>query len=162
MGGKRGKAATITILAAITLASFVVWLIPQSPAMTIITTDYAGALDSAGTIRQTLQDELVSAYDNMLEGSVSSQEYVERAQIISDQVTDQIRALAAAEPASEWKESYGQYVESLRALNSMIRETVVLAGTDEADPDYPDMVQRIRELGGLAEDHAARSDAARP
>ncbi|MBI1657700.1 MAG: hypothetical protein IS632_02855 [Thaumarchaeota archaeon] len=159
---KRGKVLTIAILAAITVASFVVWLVPQDLGMTIITDDYGGLLDSAISIHGTLQDSLTAQYQNMLAGSVMPAEYAEVAQITSAQVTEQIRILVTASPPQEWAASYEQYIESLRAFNSMIRETAVVAEAISSGGDVSHMEPRIAELRGLSAEHAELSDAARP
>ena len=159
---KRGKVLTVAILAAITVASFVVWLVPQDPGMTIVTDDYGGLLDSAISIHGTLQDSLMAQYQNMLAGSVMPAEYAEAAQITSTQVTEQIRILVTASPPQEWAASYEQYIESLRAFNSMIRETAVVSEAIASGEDVSHMESRIAELGGLSAEHAELSDAARP
>ena len=164
MAGKRGKVLTIAILAAITLASFAIWLVPQDLSMTIVTDDYGGLLDSTKSIHGTLHDSLMVQYQEMLDGTITASAYTEAAQITSDQVTEQIRALVSASPPQEWAASYEQYIETLRAFNSMIRETVVLAGMVESgnDAGKQDAMSKIDELDSLAQDHATRSDAARP
>ena len=161
---KRGKVLTITILAAITVASFLVWLVPQDLSMTIVTDDYGSLLDSTISIHDTLQDSLMVQYQDMLGGGVTPAEYTEAAQITSTQVTEQIRILVTASPPQEWAASYEQYIDSLRAFNSMIRETVVLAGMVESgdEPGRQETTKRIEELDGLARDHAVRSAEARP
>lgn len=164
MASKRGKVLTIAILAAITLASFTIWLVPQDLSMTIVTDDYGGLLDSTKSIHTTLHDSLMVQYQEMLDGTITASSYTEAAQITSGQVTDQIRALVSANPPQEWAASYEQYTEALRAFNSMIRETVVLAGMIESENDAgkQETMSMIDELGSLARDHAARSDTARP
>lgn len=164
MASRRGKILTIAILAAITLASFAIWLMPQDLRMTIVTDDYGGLLDSTKSIHGTLHDSLMVQYQEMIDGAITTSAYTEAAQITSDQVTEQIRVLVSAGPPQEWAASYEQYIETLRAFNSMIRETVVLAGMVESgnDAGKQDIMSKIDELGGLAQDHAARSDAARP
>lgn len=164
MASKRGKVLTIAILAAITLASFAIWLMPQDLSMTIVTDDYGGLLDSTKSIHGTLYDSLMVQYQEMLDGTITAPAYTEAAQITSDQVIEQIRALVSANPPQKWAASYEQYIEALRAFNSMIRETVVLAGMVESgnDTGRQDTMSKIAELGSLAQDHAARSDAARP
>ncbi len=164
MASNRGKVLTIAILAAITLASFAIWLVPQDLSMTIVTDDYGGLLDSTKSIHGTLYDSLMAQYQEMLDGAITASAYTEAAQITSDQVTEQIRVLVSANPPQAWAASYEQYIDTLRAFNSMIRETVVLAGMIESgnDAEKQSTMSKIDELDGLARDHAARSDAARP
>ena len=159
---KRGKIATVGILAAITLASFAVWLIPQNTGTVLVTTDHGDLLDATVAIHDTLRESLDEQYGLMLQGTVSSGEYAEAAGIVSDQVTGQIRTLASAEPPSEWVESYSQYIESLRAFNSMIRETAVVAEAISSGEDISRMESRIAELRALSAEHAGLSDTARP
>ena len=162
MASKRGKIATIGVLVAITLASFAVWLIPQNSQTILVTTDHENLLDSTAAIHTTLRQSLDEQYAMLQDGSMQPVEYAEAADIISSQVTDQIRTLASAEPPAEWVESYTQHVESLRAFNSMIRETIVLAEAVSSNRDTTNIESRIAELDALAAEHAALSDAARP
>ena len=162
MAGRRGKIATVGVLAAITLASFAVWLIPQNSQTILVTADHRSLLDSTAAIHAVLGQSLDEQFAMLLDESMQPAEYAEAANIISTQVTDQIRTLASAEPPAEWAESYSHYIESLRAFNSMIRETVVLAEAASSDRDTADMESRIAELQSLATEHAALSDAARP
>ena len=162
MASKRGKIATVGILAAITLASFAIWLIPQNTGTVLVTTDYGSLLDATVAIHDTLRESLDEQYGMMLQGAVSSAEYTEAAGIVSDQVTEQIMGLASAEPPSEWVESYSQYIESLRAFNSVIRETVVVAEAVSSGGDIAHMESQIAELESTSAEHAGFSDAARP
>ena len=162
MASKRGKIATVGVLAAITLASFAVWLIPQNSQTILVTADHHSLLDSTAAIHAALSQSLDEQFAMLLDESVQPAEYAEAANIISSQVTDQIRTLASAGPPAEWAESYSHYIESLRAFNSMIRETVVLAEAASSDRDTTDIESRIAELQALAAEHAALSDAARP
>lgn len=162
MARKRGKIATVVILAAITLASFAVWLIPQNTGTVLVTTDYGNLLDATVAIHDTLRESLDEQYGMMLQGTVPPDEYTEAAGIVSDQVTNQIRTLASAEPPSEWTESYSQYIESLRAFNSMIRETAIVAEAVSSGGDISRMESRIAELSGLSAEHAELSNASRP
>lgn len=162
MASSRGKIATVGVLVAITLASFAVWLIPQNSQTVLVTADHGSLLDSTAAIHAALGQSLDEQYAMFLDESMQPDEYAEAAGIISAQVTDQIRTLASAEPPAEWAESYSHYVESLRAFNSMIRETVVLAEAASSGRDTADMEFRISELYVLSAEHAALSDAARP
>jgi len=58
MASKKGIAITVIILAAITSASFLLWIIPQENDTTFIVTDYQGYLDGAENIHEVLQESI--------------------------------------------------------------------------------------------------------
>ncbi len=162
MASKRGVIITGVILAAITAASFAVWLVPQNSGTEIITTDHANLLDGTIAIRGALEESLNESYAMLQDGSITPDEYAQSADIMSGQVTDQIRTLASAEPPAEWAESYAQYIESYRALNSLIRETIVMSEAISSGGDTADVETRISELRELSAAYAHASDALRP
>lgn len=162
MASRRGKIITVCILAAITLASFAVWLIPQNTPTTLVTTDHQSLLDATVAIHATLRESLDAQYGMMIQKEISPDEYVAAAEVLSDQVIEQIRALASTQPPPEWTESYSQYIESLRAFNTAIRETVVAAEAISLGNDIGDIESYIAELKTRSDEYAALADAARP
>lgn len=162
MASRRGFVITGVILAAITVASFTVWFIPQESGTVLVITDHEDQLDATVAIHGTLQKSLDEIYGMLQEGAISPAEYSESAERVSDQVRDQIITLASAEPPDEWSGSYSSYIESLRAFNSMIRETVVMADAIAAGDDTRTIEMRITELREISVAYAADSDSARP
>lgn len=165
MGRKRGKSSrrglvlTAAILAAITVASFAVWLMPQNSGFMLVTTDYGALLDSTFSIHQTLIASFEEQAEMVAGGQISAEEYVSSIQVLSDQTTEQMTLLATSDPPAEWFESYRLYIESLRSFNSALRESIVLVG-DMANGDVID--PRIGDLLGDSINYTALSESARP
>ncbi|MXX20301.1 MAG: hypothetical protein F4Y82_03360 [Cenarchaeum sp. SB0665_bin_23] len=155
---KRGIILTVVILAVITAASFVVYVVPQNSGVVFVTTDYAAQLDSTANIHSTLQASFQEQYDMMLEGHITTDEYVQAAQVLSDQTVEQISMLATSSPPSEWSESYSAYTESLRAFNSILRESIILVD----DMQNAETLNRIERLNSTIHDYIEISMFARP
>ena len=67
MASKKGIAVTAIILAAITGASFLLWIIPQENESTFIVTDYQGYLNGVENIHEVLQALLLHHNKNKVE-----------------------------------------------------------------------------------------------
>ena len=165
--GKKGKIVTTAALAALTVALAAVILVnlggfPTQSSMVIITEDYGGFLEGSWNIQEAILDSAMTGYGMMLEGTISPQEYAGIAETASDQTTSQIMSLVTADAPAQWAESYAQSMESLRALNSMLRETIVHAGSIERGENPGDTPQRIKELQEMIQEHLANAQAARP
>ena len=83
MATKKGLVITVVILAAITAASFLVWLIPQNFETKIIISDFEGHLDNVKEIHSTLNNEINEEFQNMLDGKITPDEYINLAEISS-------------------------------------------------------------------------------
>jgi hypothetical protein len=162
---KKGIAVTVVILAAITAASFLVWLIPQNIENKIIVSDFESHLDNIKEIHLTLQTEVEQEFQNMLNGKINSTEYIEIAEISSSQVNSQIIQLVESKAPEEWHESYLNYIESLKKFNSQIRETVVVAtimNENNESGEIQDIFEKIDSLRKDSESLAIASDDTRP
>ena len=166
MATKKGIVLTIVILAAITAASFLVWLIPQNIETTIIISDYEGHLDKVKEIHLTLNNGINEEFQNMLDGKVTSQEYINLAEVSSSQVNSQIIQLVESKAPEEWHESYLNYIESLKIFNSMRRETRVIAtlvaDDKQSDEEFLDVMKKIESLKKDSESFSDASDKTRP
>ncbi len=166
--GSRGKIITASALAGLTLALALVFIInlsdwlPQDTAMVIITDDYSSLLDESLNIQNAIHDSLWDQYQSMLNGTITTQEYSVMAQTALDQTTAQIRTLVTAGAPPQWAERYSQAIESLRAFNSMIRETVVHADILERGDRDDDTVQRVADLRQRVAEHADLAEISRP
>ena len=89
--------------------------------------DFELYLDEVNNIHDTIVISLDANFDELMNGDVSSKEYAEKAQISSSQINAQIIKLVQSNATEEWHESYLNYIESLKAYNSYIRETIILA-----------------------------------
>ena len=90
MASKKGIVITAIILAAITGASFLLWVIPQENDTTFIVTDYQGYLDGAENIHEVLQESIDIEYQNLRDGKISPEDYITVTEVTSSQVTTQI------------------------------------------------------------------------
>ena len=165
MATKKGIAVTVVILAAITAASFLVWLIPQNIENKIIVSDFEAHLDNIKEIHFTLQTEVDQEFQNMLNGKINSTEYIEIAEVSSSQVNSQIIQLVESKAPEEWHESYLNYIESLKKFNLQIRETIVVATIMNENNDsgkIQDIFEKIDSLRKDSELLAIASDDTRP
>lgn len=154
------------ILAAITAASFMVWLIPQNIKSEIIISDFKIHLDNVKEIHFTIKNEIKKEFNNMLNNKTTPQEYINLAEISSSQVTSQIIQLVESKAPEEWYESYLNYIESLKIFNSEIRETIVIASMVADDKqksnEFLEVMKKIDSLEKDSESMSKASDQARP
>ena len=128
MSSKKGVIATVGILVLITSASFLIWLVPdRNIGSSIVISDYGDHIDIIDDQRHAMVDELSSRFSGVLDGSVLPQDYIESAQESSVIVKRQIAELLRSGADSQWHQSYGMYVESLRSLDEYISETIVIS-----------------------------------
>lgn len=166
MATKKGVVITVMILAAITAASFLVWLIPQNIETEIIISDFGIHLDNVKEIHSTLNDGINEEFQNMLDKKITPQEYINLAEISSSQVNSQIIQLVESKAPEEWHESYLNYMESLKIFNSQIRESIIVATLIDEDKqttnEFTDIIKKIDSLKKDTESFAQASDETRP
>jgi len=90
MASKKGIIVTITILAVITSASFLLWIVPQDYETTFVISDYGGYIDGVKNIHEVLQESIEIKYQNLHNGDISPSDYISIAEVTSSQVTSQI------------------------------------------------------------------------
>ena len=113
---------TVVILAAITAASFLVWLIPQNIETEFIVSDFKSHLDNVKEIHSALNDGINIEFQKMLDEKISTQEYINLAETTSSQVNSQIVQLVNSKAPEEWHESYLKYIESLQKFNEKLEK----------------------------------------
>ena len=153
------------ILAAITAASFSVWLIPQNIETKIIISDFGVHLDNVKEIHSTLNNGINEEFKNMLDKKITPQEYTNLAEISSTQVNSQIMQLVESKAPEEWYESYLNYIEALKVFNSEIRETIVAAtliSEDKTTFELRDVSKKIDLLKKDSKSLVDASDQTRP
>ena len=156
---------TVTILVAITIASFFVWLAPQSYDATFVVSDFKSHLDGIKEIHLVLADGIEKEFQKMLNGDITPDQYIEIAEISSSQINSQIIQLVESNASEEWQESYLNYIKALRATNSNIRETIVVANMMKENLDKEGIEQVLEKIDKLKEDsksYVSASDFARP
>lgn len=165
MASKKGVAVTIIILAAITGASFLLWIIPQENETTFVVTDYEGYLDGVKNIHEVLQESVDIEYQKMMDGEISPEEYVIDAEITSSQVTSQISEFVTSKPPEEWQKSYINYMDAMKKFNQYVGETKVLAKLIEGESSEDEInvvIKKLESLKSESKEFVKISDESRP
>ncbi len=165
MASKKGIAVTAIILAAITGASFLLWIIPQDVKTTFVVSDYENYLDGIKNIHEVLEELIEIEYENLRTGKISPQDYIVVTEVTSDQVTTQIGEFVTSKPSEEWQTSYISYMDALRSFNSYIIETKVLANMIENENTEDEMSETIEKINMLKFEYiefVKNSDQSRP
>ena len=153
MASKKGIVITVIILAAITGASFLLWVIPQendiNPQIVIDVSDYQNYLDGAKNIHEVLQESIDIEYQNLLEGKISPIDYIIIADVTSSQVITEISEFITSNPSEQWLESYTSYMEGLRNFNKYILETKVLANQIENGVPETEILQTVDKIESI-------------
>jgi len=165
MASKRGIFLTIGILVAITIASFVFWLLPQNYEMTFVVSDFESHLDGIKNVHGAISETVDLEFQNLLNGHISPLEYIEQAERSSTQINSLIIQLVESEATEEWQESYINYIESLKQYNTYIRETIIAANMIEDEIEsskVEEFITKISQFKENSEFHILKSDEARP
>jgi len=165
MASKKGIVITAIILAAITGASFLLWVIPQENDTTFIVTDYEGYLDGAKNIHEVLQESIDIEYSNLREGKILPSDYITITEVTSSQVTTQISEFITSKPSEQWQESYISYMNGMKKFNEYILETKVLASQIEngsLDEEILQTVNKIETIKAESIEFVKKSNELRP
>ena len=149
MASKKGIVVTITILAVITSASFLLWIVPQDYETTFVITDYGGYIDGVKNIHEVLQESIDIEYQNLHNGDISPSDYISIAEETSSQVTSQISEFVTSKPPEEWQDSYISYMNALKKFNAYIVETKVVANLIEKESFEREMAETIQKIESL-------------
>ena len=149
MASKKGIAITVIILAAITGASFLLWVIPQENDTTFIVTDYEGYLDGAKNIHEVLQESIDIEYQNLQDGKITPNDYIAITEVTSSQVTTQISEFVTSKPSEQWQESYISYMNAMKKFNEYILETKVLANQIENGSIEEEIQQTVNKIDSI-------------
>lgn len=164
MSSKKGIAVTVIILVAITASSFLFWIIPQENQMSIVISDHENYLDGTKEIHLILDETISKEFQNLKDGNISSEEYIQIADVTSSQVSTKISEFVTSKPPEEWQESYIAYMDALKNFNSYIIETKVYANLvkeDKAD-QLEETFAKIQSLKSESERLVEISDNSRP
>jgi len=165
MASKKGIVITAIILAAITGASFLLWVIPQENDTTFIVTDYEGYLDGVKNIHEVLQESIDIEYNNLREGKILPSDYITITEVTSSQVTTQISEFITSKPSEQWQESYISYMNGMKKFNEYILETKVLASQIEngsLDEEILQTVNKIDTIKAESIEFVKKSNELRP
>ncbi|MEE3213647.1 MAG: hypothetical protein VX209_03895 [Thermoproteota archaeon] len=158
MGSKKGIVLTIGILVAIAAGSSIFWLVPQQNPMTIVVTDFENHLDGIKAKHNIIASGLEVPFSQMLNGEISSQEYINIAMISTSQVNALIIEMVDSGAPDNWQESYLNYLESLRSFNTYIRETIVVANMIQDGADINSVDNTLNQITKLKQDSESLSD----
>ena len=165
MASKKGIAVTAIILAAITGASFLLWVIPQENESTFIVTDYQGYLDGVENIHEVLEESIDIEYQNLRDGKISPEDYITVTEITSSQVTTQISEFITSKPSEPWQESYINYMDAMKKFNEYILETKVLANqiqNGSSDEEISLTIEKIQSIKSQSMEFVKKSNELRP
>ena len=165
MASKKGIAVTAIILAAITGASFLLWVIPQENESTFVVTDYQGYLDGVENIHEVLQESIDIEFQNLRDGKISPQDYITVTEITSSQVTTQISEFITSKPSEPWQESYINYMDAMKKFNEYILETKVLANqiqNGSSDEEISQTIEKIESIKSQSMEFVKKSNELRP
>ena len=165
MASKKGIIITGIILASITGASFLMWIIPENNETTFIVSDYAGYLDGVKNIHEILQESMDIEYQKLQEGKISTEEFTEITEVTSSQVTTQISEFITSKPPQEWQDSYINYMEAMKKFNEYISETKVLANQIEnksPEAEMNETKEKINKTKNEISEFIELSDVSRP
>ena len=165
MASKKGIAVTAIILALITGASFLLWVIPQDNDTTFIVTNYEGYLDGAKNIHEVLQESIDLEYQNLKDGKISPSDYISITEVTSSQITTQISEFVTSKPSEQWQESYISYMNGMKKFNEYILETKVLANQIEnkiSDVEILQTIDKIQSIKAESIEHIKKSYELRP
>ena len=165
MASKKGIIITAIILAAITGASFLMWVIPQEYEATFVVSDYEGYLDGVQNIHEVLEGSMDIEYQNLRTGKITPERYIAITEVTSSQVTAQISEFVTSKPPEKWQPSYISYMDSLKSFNSYIIETKVLANMIEnksSEEQMNETIEKINLLKSEFTEFVKISDQSRP
>lgn len=162
MASKKGIIITIIILASITAASFLLWIVPQENPATLVVSDYENYLEGVKKIHQVLQESIETEFQNLLDGNTSPDEYISITEVTTSQVTAQISEFVTSKPTEEWQNSYITYMEALKKFNEYVIETKVAANMLKVGQIDAETLQNIESLRLETQELIKKSDGLRP
>lgn len=162
MASKKGIAVTVIILAAITAASFLFWIIPQENPSALVVSDYENYLDGVKKIHEVLQESIETEFQNLLDKKTSPDEYIAITEVTSTQITAQISEFITSKPSEEWQDSYISYMEALKKFNAYIVETKVAANMLKEGQIDTEIMQKIESLRSESQELTNKSNELRP
>ena len=127
MKAKKGFIITAVALAAITISSFSIWLIPQNNQSNVALSNPKDQLDSLIDQQKTISESDKAEFSKLIAGQITPDNYLGIADISSSQIRSMIISITAPDVPSQWKSSYESFGESLKAYNTYLRETTVIA-----------------------------------
>ena len=164
MQSKKGFVVTAIALAAITAGSFAVWMIPQNSTTQFVVSNPKDNLDALIDQQATISDSDKEEFDKMITGQITHDNYIAIAEVSSSQINSMIVSVVESDVPEEWQNSYSEFMNSLRAYNSYLRETIVVAEKLKSIPDA-DITEEMATLDryiAQAQESKTKSADSRP
>jgi len=152
MSSKKGVIVTISILAVITGASFLIWTIPENSETTFVVSNYDEYIDGVKNIHEILEESINIEYQNLLKGEISPNDYKIMADVTTSQITSQISEFVTSKPPEKWQESYINYMEAMKKFNAYVGETKVLSNLIEKGSTQEELDETIQKIESLKEE----------
>jgi len=152
MSSKKGVIVTISILAVITGASFLIWTIPENSETTFVVSNYDEYIDGVKNIHEILEESINIEYQNLLKGEISPNHYKIMADVTTSQITSQISEFVTSKPPEKWQESYINYMEAMKKFNAYVGETKVLSNLIEKGSTQEELDETIQKIESLKEE----------
>ena len=163
MAKRRGIIVTIIILAAITAASFSIWLIPQKESTSFVVSNFKAHLESIQDKQKVIADEIEMDLQAMLAGTVTPDNFIMRAEASTSQINALIIELVESKATQEWNQRYLNYGEFLKNYDSYLRETIVLANKiKEGNSNIQENLERLELLKNETESFTIEDDETKP
>ena len=165
MASRKGIGVTIAILVGVVAASFLVYLIPEDTTMKITVSDFGEHLDITKERALMESSSIDESFKKLMENDMNRDEYIRIAEVSSSQILTLIIELKDSGATQEWTESYVNYIGTLKKLNEMITETIVVANLMDSDDNsnsINEIIDKIHQLKTESLDLTKKSDAARP
>ncbi len=165
MASKKGVIITGVILAGIGAASFMVWFMPQNHGSSFVISDYRNELDSVIERHSLISNEIETDLNGLSNRTLTSDDFIVKAQTSSTQVTSLITELIESNPPSEWKPSYFSYDEALKKYNDYLTETIALANKMKngiSPSDLSDEISKIESIKKESDSFIIKSNETRP
>ena len=160
---KRSIVITAVILAAVTAASFSVWIVPQKNNSSFVVSDFKNQFESIQARYNVIADEIDKDLQSMLSGSVTPDNFIMRAEASTSQINALIIEMVQSGAPQEWQESYLNYGESLKSYNSYLRETIVLANKIKSgSSDNQENLEKLNSLKKESESFALKANEMKP
>ena len=153
MASKKGIIVTAVILAAITGASFLLWIVPQDYEATFVVSDYEGYLNGVQNIHEVLEGSIDIEYENLRSGEITPERYIAITEVTSSQITAQISEFVTSKPPEEWQASYISYMDAMKKFNSYILETKVMANMIEKGSSENEIVEITEKIDSIKDEY---------
>ena len=155
MGSKRGVAITVAILIAITIASFSVWIgnNTTNTEMTIVVTDFKNHQEGISERHKIISNAVEESFSELINKQISTEKYVETAEISSSQNNALLMELAYSDAPEEWQESYINRIASLKSFEAYIIETMVIADLIDSNGKQEKITEILNNIEKFKEEY---------